>query len=340
MGIAFVGDIMLGRGVRSFVDHEGIDRLFSGVASVVGSRAIVANLECPLTDRSGVSQDGPPRFAAAPRYASALFDAGLRAVNLANNHILDSGFGGLEDTITALREAGIQRAGAGSNRKEALRPVVLGVGTKRVAIIGLSYRPVAGEQNPGVASVYDERILELIRASRSHVDFLVVMAHTGIEFLSYPLPRDQTAYRSFIEAGADLVVGGHPHCVQVMEEYQGKNIYYSLGDLLFDHHDDEVWNAFWKEGTNCDRYIQKGDRKEPQTSLIVTVDFEEDGVQVRHHPVRMENGPFPRALCDSETEAWSRQFDDRRNRFLHNPQLKERLQEIETDLLKRINRNL
>ncbi|WJH37584.1 CapA family protein [Paenibacillus sp. CC-CFT747] len=166
-------------------------------------------------------------------------EAGFDLVNLANNHILDYGQDALLDTFDNLKKNGIPYVGAGHNSQEAFEPVILDKKGMRIAFLGFS-RVVpdnswkASPNHPGVADTYNYTVpVESIRKAREKADLVVVIAHWGVERQSQAEAYQRDLAHRYIEAGADLIIGGHPHVLQGFEKYKGKWIAYSLGNFIF-----------------------------------------------------------------------------------------------------------
>lgn len=197
----------------------------------------MVNLESPVTTR-GERVRKPFNFRTHPRYLRVLKEAGFDLVNIANNHIFDYGEVGLYDTIAYLDSAGIGHVGAGKNKFEARKPFVAAISGKSIAFLGYyegGEAPSATPRRPGVAKRKIELIRSDIRAlKQSHsADFIVVNLHWGIEKADRPERWQIKFARQVIDAGADAVIGHHPHVLQGIEKYKSGVIVYSLGNLIF-----------------------------------------------------------------------------------------------------------
>lgn len=199
----------------------------------------IVNLETPVTSRGTPSTNKAFVYKSPPAALPALKAAGIDAVNLANNHVMDQGVEGLLDTFAALDENGIAYVGAGADSARAYAPVYVEKNGIRVALFGFS-RVVpevswyAGKNKPGVAATYDPaQAVQAIREARSKADLIVVIPHWGEERTDFPVDNQKQLARAYIDAGADLVVGGHPHVIQGLESYKEKWIAYSLGNFIF-----------------------------------------------------------------------------------------------------------
>jgi poly-gamma-glutamate capsule biosynthesis protein CapA/YwtB (metallophosphatase superfamily) len=237
--LAFVGDIMLGSRVETLLEDKGYDYPYLHVKDFLQRADItMANLETPISDR-GEPEDKTYAYRTSPKVIPDLVESGIDVLNLANNHILDYGLQGMLDTFDHLDQAGLKRIGAGKDVEEAYAPVVIEKYGMKIAFFGFSQVVPelwwkADKDHPGVAETYNyTRPVEAIESVRSQVDLIVVTAHWGNENIDTPDKRQtEMAYR-YIDAGADLVIGGHPHVLQSIESYKGKWIAYSLGNFIF-----------------------------------------------------------------------------------------------------------
>jgi poly-gamma-glutamate capsule biosynthesis protein CapA/YwtB (metallophosphatase superfamily) len=168
-----------------------------------------------------------------------LDQAGLDGVTLGNNHILDAGTTGLNETMRHLDDAGIAHAGAGKDLAEARKPMIFDLGGTKVGV--LSYLDVpsygwawATETAPGTAPLLENVMEEDIKRLRPKVDLILVMPHWGKEYIATPEPGQVDLAHAALEAGADLVIGGHAHWPKGIEMYEGKPIFYGVGNFLLD----------------------------------------------------------------------------------------------------------
>ena len=179
-------------------------------------------------------------FRANPERVSVLQEMGVDIVKLANNHVYDYGKQALLDTFDTLEGAGIAYVGAGRNLAQAMEPVYIELDGKIIAFVAASraekfkMTPQATEDSPGILRCYDtELFLETIKKADANADFVLAYVHWGTEY-SYELEDVQmTTGREYLDAGADVVIGAHSHCLQGMEYYDEKPIIYSLGNYWF-----------------------------------------------------------------------------------------------------------
>lgn len=238
----FAGDVYLSDHVLAAYDSAGgiSGVLDEGIRKEIEAADLfMVNQEFPFTARGSAAADKQFTFRVPESRMNIFQEMGIDLVTLANNHILDFGREGLLDSCKALDKAGISYVGAGEDfeRASALKTVI--IGQKTVGFLGMSrvYMSAdwaAGKSHPGVFSTYDTTLpLKAIERAKDECDFLVVYVHWGVEREETPKDYQKAMGRAYIDAGADLVVGSHPHVLQPAEEYKGKTIVYSLGNFVF-----------------------------------------------------------------------------------------------------------
>lgn len=242
--LAAVGDILLDRGVGEKIAKYGTTYPFAQVRGILRSADITfGNLECPLSKR-GTKILRPFCFQAPPRTVACLIDGGLDVVSLANNHTLDCGRTGLTETMETLRKTKIGWCGAGRNRTEAEAALVKKVKGIRLAFVGftdvLPEGIFGGDGKPTIAYASEQAIRKAVQRARRQADIVIVSCHWGSEYESRPGAQQKQLARAAAEAGADLILGHHPHVLQGLERFRspdGKRsalIAYSLGNFVFD----------------------------------------------------------------------------------------------------------
>ncbi len=241
LSITFTGDLLLDRGVRQYVEHRGIDYVFSPFVDSVfqSSDLVVANLECPATK---IKQPAYKQFIfrAEPEWLPALKAHGITHLNLANNHSVDQGRRGLADTMKNIEEAGMIPVGAGDNMQEASRPVLLASVPRKVYLLSSLQMPLENfSYLPEKTSVSHEDIDSLlVRVRQLKVEdpqcYVIVSLHWGGEHTLKPVPQQCQQAHLLIDAGADALICHHTHTLQTIEQYKGKPIYYSIGNFIFD----------------------------------------------------------------------------------------------------------
>ena len=238
-----VGDLSYSRGVQGIIKQKNdVDYPLKAISELIrGSDIAFANLETPLTEGAEIPINSM-LFRSDPDTAYALSRAGFSVVSLANNHSMNFGGKGLSDTVAALSSAGIRFTGAGVNNKEAYMPVYIeksGIRFALLAYVDPSLVPDSYEAAPsfsGVALMKHDLMKDGIKKAKRNADFVIVFMHAGIEYSNSAGVRQKEFARAAIDAGADLVIGQHPHAVQPVEKYHGKYIFYSLGNFVFDQY--------------------------------------------------------------------------------------------------------
>lgn len=240
--LLFGGDVLLSSHVLTAYDQGG------GIGGVLdeGFREeieladiFMVNQEFPFSLRGEPAEDKQYTFRLPPEKVSIFQEMGIDIVTLANNHALDFGVDALLDSCATLDGAGILHVGAGEDLEEAAAWETVERKGKKIGFLGATrVIPVsswaANQYNPGMLSTYDPtRVLEQIKAAKDVCDFVVVYVHWGIERAEHPEEYQKTMGRQYIDAGADLVIGSHPHVLQGIEYYKGKPIVYSLGNFVF-----------------------------------------------------------------------------------------------------------
>lgn len=233
---------------------------------------LVGNLEAPLSNRGSVYTKKTWLLRADPRTVQALTAAGFQVVTLANNHMMDYGPLGLQDTLTALDQAGIAHAGAGMNLENA-RSAALYTTPDGLKFAFLAYSLTfpqefwAGASRPGTAYGNPAVFLAAIKKAKTAADFVVVSFHWSEELLNYPKDYQKSYARQCIDAGASVVLGHHPHVLQGLEVYHDGLIAYSLGNF-----------AFGSLSNKC------------KDSIILAIDYDQDGlIQAKLYPVNVNN---------------------------------------------------
>lgn len=244
MTILFSGDVLLSDHVLNAYSRAGgiSGVLDQGYLSAIQSADYFAvNEEFPFSSRGTQASDKQYTFRLAPEKVSLFKEMGIDAVTLANNHALDYGTDALLDTCEILDQADILHTGAGKDLDTAKQPVLFEKNGQRVALIGAT-RVIpkadwaATKGHPGMLSSYEvsvEPLLAQIAECHASGDKVVVLIHWGIERDEMPQEYQRALARRYIDAGADLVIGSHPHVLQGIEYYKGKPIFYSLGNFVF-----------------------------------------------------------------------------------------------------------
>lgn len=256
--VVFVGDVML-------AENEATGRLvaqggdpFAGVREMLAAADLrVANFESSAGTSGSPDVEKPFSFRTSQRALSG-FASVFEAAGVANNHAGDFGRADFAETLVALGKAGVTPFGGGRDQLEAHRARLFERNGVRIALLGyLDFSPrwfAAAPGMPGVAWLdEDQAALDIRRARADGADVVVVVPHWGVEHEPSANSRQRRMARALLDAGADAVIGGHPHVVQDHELYRGKPIIYSLGNFVFDGFEDEDNVTGWALFVDFDR---------------------------------------------------------------------------------------
>jgi poly-gamma-glutamate capsule biosynthesis protein CapA/YwtB (metallophosphatase superfamily) len=231
---------------------QGYDYPFLRIKDVLADADMTfANLESPLIGDKNTGRTTPGGttvFRGDVDFATALKDAGIDMVSIANNHMKDQGAKGVTSTLKVLGEAGIAHAGAGENLSEARRIAIFDIPSKqdstlkplRVGVIAYNDTDVvppttyATDRQSGTNTMDMTRLKQDIVTNRAGADLLIISMHSGTEYAATANKHQTDFAHAAIDAGADMVIGHHPHVLQPIEVYKGKYIFYSLGNFVFD----------------------------------------------------------------------------------------------------------
>lgn len=240
LSIVFTGDVLLDRGVRKQIERKGIYHIFSAVKdSFLAADATVINLECPLTDvYTPVMKKYI--FKADEKWAASLRKCGVTHAAMANNHTYDQGSTGLEHTVDALKNNDIIPMGFGYTDEERVKPVELEKNGIKVALFNSVFLRLENwiqtDGEPGICMAKGNELANQISDYRQkHPDTkIIAVVHWGIEFMPFPSNQQQMDAMLLASAGADVIVGHHPHIVQPVKKIQNCTVIYSLGNFVFD----------------------------------------------------------------------------------------------------------
>jgi gamma-polyglutamate biosynthesis protein CapA len=260
-----VGDIcpgdksILGLGVNSLMRKHGADFPLHYVKDYFKDADIVlGNLEGVLSPSANTSRE---TFCGIPEFAFALKEIGFSVLTIANNHIMENGVSGFNDTVDAIQAAGISICGLRGSEEFYSQPVFFNIKGLTVGILAYNWvstdlfkdaddciaqsrdsvvnyswhrTPRVDRENRRKINERNCNVISDVKRLRSMVDFLVVVPHWGYEFVHFPPYGTILEAHSFIDAGADAIVGTHPHVIQGVESYKNGVIAYSLGNFIFD----------------------------------------------------------------------------------------------------------
>ncbi len=236
-----VGDVMLSRYIGKVIEAKGGKFPFERIKPTLKQGDVVfGNLESVLGDEDDKIRfpDKPYNFIAPITMARTLKDAGFTVLSLANNHAMDYGASALSKTQTALDAEGIKTFGAGADIEAARQSAVIIIKGVRFAFLGygIGHSPdiYASAKRPGVAPLASREIVKDVKKAREKADVVIVSLHWGMEYNDTPDEKQRDTAHKIIDAGADIIIGHHPHVMQRIEVYKDKVIAYSLGNFLFD----------------------------------------------------------------------------------------------------------
>ena len=246
--LAFAGDVMFSDPFLASYDKSGISAIADSemLERMQNADLFVINEEFPFSLRGEAMEDKQFTFRADPKYVEIFQELGVDITTVANNHALDFGRDAFLDTLDTLKSAGITCIGGGYHLSEASAPAVQTIKGQTFAIFGAtrvspSATWYASDSQAGLFQTYDATLLnQKIAEAHTEYDHVIVFVHWGIEKNETPEDYQRSLAKGYIDAGADLVVGCHPHVLQGFEYYNGVPIVYSLGNYLFGNRDGDT----------------------------------------------------------------------------------------------------
>lgn len=250
MKILIAGDFAPCYRVQKFIEQNNSDNLFDKIRPFTQDADYsIVNLESPVVDSTGEKiQKTGPNLKCDKKAVYVIRKLGFDCVTLANNHFYDYGENGVKDTLNTCKENGIDCIGGGKNINEAKQILYKKICDKKFAFINFCENEwsIATTKNGGSAPLDIVDNYHTIIEAKSNADYVIVIIHGGHELYQLPTPKMQKTYRFFVEAGADVVVNHHQHCYSGYEQYNGKYIFYGLGNFCFDSLAKR--NSIWNEG--------------------------------------------------------------------------------------------
>lgn len=226
-----------------YFDYDYIPEDYIHICSWIKENGyqVVLNLESSLSSEGKAIKKRGPNLCCSATAKKALLEINTLAVTLANNHTMDFGEEGLLKTLEQLDRTGIKHLGAGNNLLDAEKTLVIEDSSTKQNLVLLNFgwdveeTVYATDNTAGCAPLDRSRILKRIASikEKDNTSKIILLMHWGFEYNTLPMPADIKFAHQCIDAGADLIVGHHPHVIQPMEEYRGKCIYYSLGNYYF-----------------------------------------------------------------------------------------------------------
>jgi len=247
--IAFTGDFCpIGR-LDPYVRTGRALDLFPGIPEFFHScDLVVMDLECPLTDGGEPIVKTGPHLRGSPRAADVMKGLGCGLAATANNHFMDYGWQGAQDTFVALDRQGIDWIGSGQSLADAAHHRLVELNGLKLAFVNMTETEWSTTQgpDPGCCPIDYPTVLREISQAREAADLVFAIIHGGHQFYPLPSPRMQRQFRFMIDAGADAVIGHHTHVISGYERYRGKPIFYSLGNFCID--DEAHRGSYWNQG--------------------------------------------------------------------------------------------
>ena len=249
MKVLVTGDYCLnGRSLSS--DKNELSSALVAISNFVKNNDYsIVNLECSVHDGQykPIKKVGP-NLSCGIKALENLRDTGFKCLALANNHFADYGGLAVDESLKQIDDFGFDRVGAGRNFEEASKTLIVEIKEKKLAIINCCEHEftIAGENEAGCNPLDIVEQYKAILKARKEADYVLIIVHGGSEHYQLPTPRMQKTYRFFLDVGADVVVNCHQHCFSGYEIYNGKHIFYGLGNFFFDW--PERRNGKWNKG--------------------------------------------------------------------------------------------
>jgi hypothetical protein len=289
------GDVNLGRDIGQRILRDSNFDPFADLRPLLSNADVsFANLESPLSDQNGETQHPEKRlvFVGPPSGAALVARAPFHVVSVANNHVWDYGERGFLDTLDALDGAGVRYAGASRRPGEQYRPIVLSVNGWSIALFAVTHI-----WNPGTFETHEAAdrvawadttaVVAAVTRARTEHDIVLVSYHGGREYSDTPAQEPLDFAKAVTKAGANAVLGHHPHVPQGVGWFSQRPVFFSLGNLVFNKYRDVSWTA---------------------RSFIARLTFGTDGsLAVAACPYSIEDG-VPRRATESTWPSWQTVF--------------------------------
>lgn len=264
----------------------------------------IVNFEVPLKPNIDLPKRNTERFFQNDDVPVFLRNLGFDLFSMANNHTFDWGEEGFRKTKAALGEASF---GAGTY-DEAYKVKIVEIKGVKIGFLALSYavytwplQDTDKREGMGCAYINDLKVNHLIIEAKKNVDYLFVLPHDGIEYIDVPMPETIARYRDFIDYGADGVFGAHPHCPQGWEDYNGKPVFYSLGNFFFNSKKDTLYRAWnrphWYEGRCVVVTIENGQIK---YEVVNTRNVDNIAIEIDHSEESTRHNEYVCGLLTNE----------------------------------------
>lgn len=240
--ISIVGDMSFASTVESVIKRNGADYIFMPYSKYfLNSDIVLGNLETAVSTRGMAMKDKQYTFKSNPSIVNYLKKYNITALSIANNHILDFGRDAFLDTMKHLKDKEIGYAGGGINQAQALTPLIIEKKGKKIGFLAFSkviptvdwYSTTKRSGVVGAYRGHEKSVVNAVKSAKEKCDILIVSVHWGRERENKFGKDEQYMAHKIIDAGADVIMGHHPHVVQGIEMYKEKPIFYSLGNFIF-----------------------------------------------------------------------------------------------------------
>ncbi len=296
----FAGDVMFDRGIKRTL-KKGVHPFYHISDLSRSAHIMMINLETTIAT-NGEKVPKAFNFMSHPDSLAFVTNAGIDLVSIANNHTMDYGTPAIIQTIHNLNKYGLRHAGAGMDLPEASQGVILETNGIKIGFLAFGdIYPLslyASDTRPGIAGIQLEQTSAVIKAFKPQVDFLIVSLHWGWEYEDLPKSYQTVQAYEFIDSGADLIIGHHPHVLQGVEKYKNGVIFYSMGNFVFDQ----------KKELKT-RYTMIG-----ELELVKKLDAEANTNLSAHysfHPfIKDYTDYMPRIMDEKEHAAWMDHFSE------------------------------
>ena len=269
INILIGGDVCpIKRNQESFIKGEALILLNNLLMEFQSADLSIVNLESPLIRKETPVLKSGPVLGADCRSINAFKKAGIKAFNLANNHIMDHGSAGLENIISVCKEAGLSVVVAGRNIEEAGKILEYEIKNKKIGIFSFAEHEcsIASKTLAGANPLNIIEYMRKMRHYKEQSDYIIVLLHGGKEYHPYPTPQLQQICRFMVEEGAKAVICQHSHCAGAYENYRDGHIIYGQGNLIFDAYPrmDNIW---------CNGYLVNLSIREDNTSEMSIIPY-------------------------------------------------------------------
>ncbi len=293
LSILIAGDLVPTDSNRELFENADLTELLGNeLYSIWDSADIrIFNLEVPISNELNPIKKAGPNLCAPTSIINGIKELKPSLLTLANNHILDQGLKGFNDTINILEKHEVQYTGVGSNINEASKPYIFEVNGMKIGVYACAEHEfsIATRNNAGANPFDPLNSLDHIHDLKAECDHVIILYHGGKEYYRYPTPDLQKRCRRMADKGADTIICQHTHCIGAVEEYNNSTIIYGQGNFIFDYFDNEYWN----------------------TSLIVKLTIDES-IKIDYLPI-IKNKNKVRIANEIEKEEILKSFQTRSN---------------------------